>query len=319
MRKLLFGSMALLSVVSLVYAAPPPAIAPPPPVEGPVADRAVLIAPAPIPDRVARAETIVTGKVTSIEEKTVSASPFPGQKEKVDYVIAVVKIDDAIQGAKGLTHIKVGFQAPQAGGPGGPGRPIIRPGRGQAKLDKDQEVLLFLTPHHDAEFQVMQAYFDVVDKSADTYAKDLEATKKCVKLLAEPEKGLKSKDAQERLDTAALLIFKYRAYKPSDAQPKEEPIDADMSKLIMNALADGDWTPPKVGGPGANFQMTPQALFFRLGVTEKDGWKPPQDGTKFQEAVETWVKENKDKYRIKKLVYANADKKDDKKEPKKEK
>jgi hypothetical protein len=317
MRRLLFGSMAVLSIATLIYAAPPPAIAPPAPVDSPVADRAVLIAPAPIPDRVARADTIVTGKVTSIEEKTVSVPAAPGSKEKVEYVIAVVKVDDAIQGGKDLTHIKVGFQAPQAAGPGRPIRPGI--GRGMAKLDKDQEVLLFLSPHQTGEFNVMQMYFDVVDKSAPTYEKDLEATKKCVKLLAEPEKGLKSKDAQERLDTAALLIFKYRAFKPSDAQPKEEPIDADMSKLIMNALADGDWTPPKVGGPIGNFQMTPQALFFRLGVTDKDGWKPPQDGNNFQEAVETWVKENKDKYRIKKLVYEKADKKDDKKEPKKEK
>jgi hypothetical protein len=305
--------LAALIALSLTQAARPQA-APPP--GGPVQSQPalVLIAPAPISDRVARASTIVTGKVTSIEEKTVSVEPFPGVKEKVEYVIAVVKIDDALLGAKGLTHVKVGFQAPQAGGPG---RPIIRPGgRGQAKLEKDQEVLLFLSPHHSGEFETMPAYFDMVDKKTDTYAKDVEAAKKYIKMLAEPEKGLKAKDATERLETANMLVTKFRTPAPSANPPKEEPIDADMSKLIMKVLADADWTPPKPGpgGPRGFNQVTPMNIFFRLGVTDKDGWKPPMDGNKFNEAVEAWVKENKDKYRIKKFVAEKEEKKDDKKD-----
>jgi hypothetical protein len=305
-----YGSLAALVAASLIQAAPPQA-APPVagPADGPTA--LVLIAPSPISDRVARSTTIVTGKVTSIEEKSVKATSFPGADDKVEYLIAVVKIDDAVLGAKGLTHVKVGFMAPQAGGPGRPIRPGL--GRGQAKLEKDQEVLLFLTPHHNGEFETMQAYFSVVDKKADTYEKDVEAAKKYVKLLAEPEKGLKSKDATERLETASMLVAKFRTAPPSKNGPKEAPIDADLSKLIMNALADADWTPPKPGGPRGNFQLMPVNVFFQLGVNEKDGWKPPQDGTKFNEYVETWVKENKDKYRIKQFVAEKEEKKDDKK------
>jgi hypothetical protein len=316
MRSALLGSLASLTISTLVYAAPPTAVAPPATVDGPVADRVALIRPAPVPERVATSETIITGKVTSIEEKTVKAASFPGADDKVEYIVAVVKVDDAVLGAKGLTHVKVGFMAPQAGKPGGP----IRPGlRGQAKLEKDQEVLLFLSPHHSAEFQIMPAYFDVVDKSAPTYEKDLETAKKCVKLLAEPEKGLKSKDAQERLETAAILVAKYRSYKPSTKQPKEEAIDADMSKRIMNVLAEADWTPPKPGGPFA--EVSAINVFSRLNIspeTEKS-FKPPMDGNKYMEYVQTWVKDNKDKYRIKELVYEKIEKKDDKKEPNKEK
>jgi hypothetical protein len=310
MRRMMFGSMAALVVASLIHAAPQPAA---PPAAGPAdaPTARVLIAPAPISERVARSATIVTGKVTSVEEKTVSVAPFPGVKEKVEYIIAVVKIDDAILGAKGLTHVKVGFQAPQAGGPGRPIRPGL--GGGQAKLEKDQEVLLFLSPHHGGEFEIMSAYFDMVDKKTETYDKDVEAAKKYVKLIAEPEKGLKSKDAADRLDTVNMLVTKFRTPQPSAKPPKEEPIDAELSKQIMNVLADADWTPPKpgVGGPRGAFQVTPINVFFRLGVTEKDGWKPPQDGNKFNESIETWVKENKDKYRIKKFVAEKEEKKDD--------
>ena len=317
MRKVLFGSLASVTITTLIHAAAPPAVAPSPPSGGPVAERAVLIRPAPVPERVATSEMIVAGKVTSIEEKTVKASSFPGNDDKVEYVVAVVKVNEAILGAKGLTHIKVGFMAPQGGRPGGP----IRPGlRGQPKLEKDQEVLLFLSPHHSAEFQIIPAYFDMVDKSAPTYEKDIEAAKKCVKLLAEPEKGLKSKDAQERLETASILVAKYRNSKPSNKEPKEEAIDADLSKLIMNVLAEADWTPPKPG-PGPSTDASPISVFGRLDIspeTEKS-FKPPMDGNKYTEYIQTWVKDNKDTYRIKRLVYEKAEKKDEKKEPKKEK
>jgi hypothetical protein len=180
-------------------------------------------------------------------------------------------------------------------------------------------VLLFLSPHHSAEFHIIPAYFDVVDKSAPTYEKDVEAAKKSVMLLAEPEKSLKSKDAQERLETASILVAKYRNYKASNKEPKEEAIDADMSKLIMNVLAEADWTPPKPGG--LNADVSAINVFGRLSIspeTEKS-FKPPMDGNKYMEYIQTWVKDNKDKYRIKKLVYEKTDKKDDKKEPKKEK
>jgi hypothetical protein len=301
MRRLTYGGLATLANVALLCTASQ-------------AFALRIMAPPPIGDRVARATTVVTGKVTSVEEKTVKVAPFPGSKDKVEYIIAVVKIDDAIQGAKGLTHVKVAFQAPQAGGPG---RPIIRPGFGpQVKLEKDQEVLLFLTSHHGGEFELLSGPYDVVDKKAETMEKDVESAKKAVKILAEPEKALKVKDATERLEAASLVVTKFRTPPMSDKEPKEAAIDADLSKLIMNTLADADWTPPKprVGGPGAAFyQVTPINVFFRLGVNDKDGFKPPMDGAKFNDYVEKWVKDNKDKYRIKQFVAEKQEKKEDKK------
>jgi hypothetical protein len=273
-----------------------------------------IMAPLSIGDRVARATTVVTGKVTSVEEKTVKAAPFPGSTDKVEYIIAVVRIDDAVQGAKGLTHVKVGFQAPQAGGPG---RPIIRPGFVQVKLEKDQEVLLFLNAHHGGEFELLSGPYDVIDKKAETMEKDVESAKKAVRILAEPEKALKVNDATERLEAANLIVTKFRTPPMSDKEPEETPIDADLSKLVMNALADADWTPPKPGpgGPRLGFyQVTPIGIFYRLGVNEKDGFKPPMDGAKVNDYVEKWVKDNKDKYRIKMFV---AEKEERRKEDKK--
>src|SRR5581483_6143826 len=89
--------------------------------------RAMMIAPAPIPQRVAQSEVVAVGKVTAVEDKTVSAPQFPGAKDKVEYRIAVVKISDHLLGAKGETHVKVGFVVPKEAPPPKPGGPVIGP------------------------------------------------------------------------------------------------------------------------------------------------------------------------------------------------
>src|SRR5579871_5706099 len=111
----------------------------------------MAVRPASRPQSVATADAVIVGKVVAIESKTVSATPVPGAKDKVDYTIASVKIEDALLGAKGLTHIKVGFVAPKelpAPQPGGPVRPMLRR-LPQAKLEVDQEACLLLKKHHD--------------------------------------------------------------------------------------------------------------------------------------------------------------------------
>ena len=100
MHRLSFRLAGLAGLGLLLAALPAPA-------------KAMMIAPAPIPQRVAHADVVVVGKVTAIEEKTVSVALAPGAKDKVEYRIAVIKVQDDLLGAKGLTHIKVGFIVPK--------------------------------------------------------------------------------------------------------------------------------------------------------------------------------------------------------------
>src|SRR5262245_35094690 len=104
----------------------------------------------PLPERVATADAVVAGKVTGIEDKTVSAEPAPGVKDKVEYQIAVIKIEDALVGIKNLTHVKVGTAKPPEG------KPQIRPGGyGPPKLTVDQEGVFFLQKHPTESFYVL--------------------------------------------------------------------------------------------------------------------------------------------------------------------
>jgi hypothetical protein len=267
---------------------------------------AKVIAPAPVPQRVALSDAVVVGKVTGFADKLVSAAPFPGSPDKVEYQVATVQVADAALGAKGMKEIKVGFLPPPAGG--GPGRPGRRFG---ASLAVDQEACLFLAKHADADFYVLQNYYDVVDKKDGNFDKDVEEAKRCAKLIADPAAGLKAKDAEDRFLTAAMLVLRYKTPRPSANEPKSEDVDAEESKQILLALADADWAPKNTD----RFILRPDAVFFRLGVTEKDGWKQPQDFKDFPDAVKKWLKDNADKFRVQKLVAEKKDKeekKDDK-------
>jgi hypothetical protein len=264
---------------------------------------AMRIAPAPIGSRVATADCVVVGKVVSIEEKPVKAARFPGDKEMGDYLVASVKIENALVGAKGLTHVKVGFLPPPAPGTG---RPIIRPGGGgMPQLKEGQEVCLFLTEHADGAFYTAPAYFSVIDKKDNpNFEKDVAEVKRCAKLLDNPKEALKSKNADDRFLTAALLLQKYRSQRQGAG--KQEQIDAEESKQILHAIADADWKKQVVG-----FQLTPLTAFYSLGLTPDDGWKP-MNGTQIPEAAKEWLTKNADTYRIKRFVVEKAGKEEKK-------
>ena len=79
------------------------------------------VAPLPTPvQRALAADTVVVGKVTAIEADPVEVAGRDGAPA-VKYTVAVIKVDTALVGAAGLTHLKVGFvPGPPAQGSVGP-------------------------------------------------------------------------------------------------------------------------------------------------------------------------------------------------------
>src|SRR5262249_47447594 len=124
-----------------------------------------------------------------------------------------------------------------------------------------------------------------------------------------PNDGLKSKEAEERLTTAALLVTRYRTNRNPEAKTEEVP--AEQSKLILEVLASADWAPKN--NPRQFGQPNPQQIFFQLGITDKDGWKQPQDFTKLADEAKKWCKDNAGKYRIKRFVNETKEEKKDEK------
>ncbi len=277
--------------------------------------QAMMIAPQPLSQRVALADSIVIGKVIGFEKKPVQAGRFPGDKDKGEYIVAIVKIEEVfgnLANRKRVENVHVGFlppppliqPVPLPPGPGGKPVPIIRPPLRRYptfQLAKDQEVCLLLTPHHEASFYTVPNVYGGIIKNKDNpqaFDKDVAEVKRCVKLLANPKAGLESKDADERLLTAGMLLTRYRTQPMYVQNAKQVPIDAEQSKAILRVLAEADWAKAT---PGL-FQANPQNLFMRLGLTAKDGWTQPKDFKQFPELAKKWLKDNGDKYRVQRFV-----------------
>jgi hypothetical protein len=256
-----------------------------------------LTAP-PVPKRVALADVVVVGKVTAIESDLVEASPLlkiPGVSNKVSFRVAVVTIDSVLLGGK-KDETKVRVAVFQPATKAGEDR-MRRPPKLQFAVD--QEGCFFLRKHPDKSFSVVQEPYDFLDKAKTRdYDKELALAKNCTQLLADPDAGLEAKDANDRLLTAGMLIFRCRTPRVVyTKEPKTEPIDGAQSKRILTVLAEADWTEAKV--PSA---MAPLSLFLYMGLTEKDGWRTPRDVKALSEAAREWLHKNAADFRIRRYV-----------------
>ncbi len=256
-----------------------------------------LVAP-PVPKRVVLADLVMVGKVTAIEDDLVEASPLlkiPGVSNKVSYRVAVVTIDSILLGEKkDETKVRVAvFQSAKKANEDRPGRPP------KVQFAADQEGCFFLRKHPDEPFYVVQEAFEFLDKAKiKDYDKELTLAKKCAQLLADPDAGLEAKDAGDRLLTAGMLIFRCRTPRVVyTKEPKTAPIAAAQSKRILTVLAEADWTEAKL--PSA---MAPLSLFLYLGLTEKDGWRAPQDVKALSDAAREWLRKNAADFRIQRYV-----------------
>lgn len=258
-----------------------------------------------IPDRFARAEVVVIGKVKSIEVKPVSAVPAVGAQQKQDYQIAVIEVSEVLARSK-VAQVRVGFVAPVAvpQAKPAPNAPLAEVKGGltpmAAGLTVGQEGCFFLVPHCEQSFSLLLSHGTTIDKKAPTYEKDIALAHRCGKLAADPMAGMRSKDAEDRLIAASIQLTRCRTHKgPANVSAKLQLIDAEQSKLILRVLATADWAATTPQQPSV---VQPHNLFWQLGATAKDGWAPPAQGFKDQKEFETaakkWLAENADKYRI---------------------
>lgn len=303
MRRKLFVAVAAASAILLANVAPAKALR-------------IMPNSRPAVQQAMTAEVIVIGKVGEIEKDVTKATPNISAKDKIDYHVAVIKITESIQGAKGLTTIRVGWQGgAQPVGPSTlpvqPAQPAIQPIRRpqpQVALSVGQEGCFFLTKHHDGDFYVMQQFSGPLDKKAADYEKQLSNVKKLIKAFEDPKAALKATEASDRQLAACMLLQKYRIAPPvntPNAKLTQEPIDAEVSKLILQTLSEMEW-----GKTDPTTNMGLQNVWYLVGAEPKDGWNQPksiqgQDYNKIlSAAVSKWLKENAEKYRIQRYVVA---------------
>jgi hypothetical protein len=235
----------------------------------------------PLPERIGRAELTVLGKITRIEEKAVDLPATPGEKEKSSYKVAVIEVKETIAGKTSSKVVKLAF--PAAAGVGR-GFPLLN-------FKAGDERIFSLMRLHGTEYYRTAFPWDVTPAEGEV----LVQARRAGKLLADPMKGLKSKDAAERSLAAGLLVTRYRTRPIADPKEvKEEAIPAPESQLILEALASAEWSVPEFT------RFTPRSQFLALGLTEKDGWK--LNFATLEADAKKWLKANAGKYRIKRFT-----------------
>jgi tetratricopeptide (TPR) repeat protein len=238
----------------------------------------------PVPQRVALADAVVVGTVAAVEEEPVQAFPLlrvPGGP-RVSFRVARVRIERVLLGQAGPEPVRVG----------------VGPGRAMPVLTEGQTGCFFLHEHPEGAFHVLAAGSDFIDSRRNEYGRAVALAGRCAGLLANVDEGLRSPDAEDRLLTAALLIFRFRTARSAySGAPRTEPVDAGLSRRILAVLAEGPFADKAAREPTGRL-----TLFLRLGLTEEDGWTPPEDLRGITAAAEKWLSANAATYRIRRYV-----------------
>jgi len=258
--------------------------------------------PFSVVEKVARAELVVVGKITGFDKDTMLPQ-YVGDPNKVAHKVAVVKIEKGLLGAEKMTEVKVAFLAPPKVDPNAPVRPVLG-GFRALNLTEGQEGVFFLTKTGD--FYTATPMMTPLDSKADDYKVGVEIAGKATAAILEPMKALKADKADDRYLAATALITKYRTV-PDSVETETVKVAADETKLILKALAEGDWS--KYDAHIVNGMQA----FHSLALTEKDGWvapvianvpgAPPVDFSAVnRDAFGKWIDGPGAKYQINKIV-----------------
>jgi hypothetical protein len=274
-----------------------------------------LVAPNRSPTaRAVEAEVVVIGKVAEIEKEAVEGPAYAGapKDQRATYKVAVVKIEDRLIGAKGLTLVRVGFSAdaPAAGPPTAPPPVAARVARPQPRvvavaLTAGLEGCFMLDRLPGADFYVLSGNGPPLDKKDENYAKQVGSVPKVARAIEDPVTALKAKDLDDRFLAAHAVLRRYQRGSPSDVLGI--PIPAEENRLILDLLLELPWVPdpgagPKVAGEPAASRaaLWPLIRPDRLGFSAPKAAPGADANKQMDEATAAFLKANKDRIKLKK-------------------
>lgn len=264
-----------------------------------------------VPGLPSRLDVAAVGKVVEIEPDAVPVAPFKGApKERMaSYKVAIVKIDDPILGASGITRVRVGFPAdapalaPAGGGvstaPRGfavTGTVMMGPVSTGVALPVGFEGCLLLAKHPNADFYVLAG---APSRTKDPgFAREVDRLKKHARALNDPVGALKpkapddpawrstlltsavsfpvmkAKELDDRFDAAQLILQTYQTPRGSTVR---EPIPDEENKLIVALLKELPWVPPGGNRVRPDGRLAPhrEVLWYRINPFEM-GFKRPE-------------------------------------------
>jgi hypothetical protein len=271
--------------------------------------RVLASAEVPLPDRIVQSDIVVLGRVVALEPKDVEAVLSSESPYKLDYRIAVVKVQEVIHGQEELKELRLGFISPDQD------RKVDKTGKTMATFSwlgfspakVGQEGMFFLRKHHQGNFYVNFVFIGGFLPSDDTLelTKNLENARRLEKVLKLPLEALKAENESNRFLAATMLVTRYRLSWLKDRKLPEKAIDADESKLILKTLVEADWSDDTEALCPSKYPSHPYQVFLQLGVTKADGYDPPikaPDSRDILRYTQNWLRDNQEKYRIQRFT-----------------
>jgi hypothetical protein len=242
----------------------------------------------PVGRKVAAADCVVLGRITAIQPRPVQGQAWrTSALPRWDFTIVEVEVKEALYGAKGKKQVRFGFRNLQGDKTG-----AAQPAVGNAGYFCGVQV-----GKNDFYIVPLDCFCEAKDPR---YEKDLAAARRLGRLLEDPEKGLKSAEAEDRLLTAYLLVLRH-CYVPfrHGETGKTQPIDAEQSKRILLALAEGDW---QKNGQEARDALGALQLAVKFGAPAMKDFPPQRGEEQWAAAAKQWLKQNAETYHIHRLL-----------------
>jgi hypothetical protein len=232
---------------------------------------------------------VVRGKVTAIQDKPTQGQAWrTSATPRWDFTIVEVEVKEPLYGAKDKKKVRFGFR-----------------NLGYFKQESLPGPAVGRTGYF-CGVQVGNNDFYIVpiecfcDQKGPGYEKDLAAARRLGRLLEDPGQGLKSTDAEDRLVTAYLLVLRH-CYVPwrHGETGKAEPIDAEQSKRILLALAEGDW---EKNSREVRDAVAALQLAVKFGAPAMKDFPPQPGEEQWPASARGWLKQNAETYHIHRLL-----------------
>ncbi len=190
----------------------------------------------PNPADAAFAELVVVGRGKAIVGwKLQATGEWLGDKKAWDYRMVEIDVLEVLKGPKELKKLTVGI--------------IDFNGRELPKQIADGQTALFFIEKNDREkCYLAPQHYHVVTTNRPNYETFVAETREEIarwgdqkmKIMKDPQAGLRAMSFDERMFAATVLITRYRT--PVGKPPYEtEPIDAEESRSILRTLAEANW------------------------------------------------------------------------------
>jgi len=242
----------------------------------------------PVAHKLAVADCVVLGKIAAIHPKSVPGqvwrySPTP----KWEFTVVEVEVQERFHGPKDNKRVRFGIRDTKAY------KPV--PAVGQTGCFYGVQVGM-------NDFYVVPLDCFSAGTGAG-FANELAQVRRAGRLLGNLQEGLKSKDPDDRVLAAHLLILRC-AFAPFryGETGKSEPIDADQSKRALLALADADWT--KHGGE-IKESLTWLQWAAKYGAPPPNNFPLDRGDGKWPTAARQWLRENAVSFRIHRIGKAS--------------